>query len=148
MNTAYRYLDNMEDAKDAVQNTFMRIFINLSTYDSKRSNIHTWANTYCIKECLYLIRLKKRLQLTELSYESIVNTIDHFPYEDLRLEELNKRVHALNKEEKLIIQLFYYDELSHREIADILDLKESSSRSKLSRATNKLMLNWKSLLLF
>lgn len=148
MNTAYRYLENMEDAKDAVQNTFIRIFNNISTYDSNRSNIHTWANTYCIKECLYLIRSKKRLPLSELTYESLINTIDHFPSEDLRLEELSVYINCLNEEEKLIVQLFYFDELPHREIADLLGVKESSSRSKLSRATNKLMLNWKSLLLF
>jgi len=71
-------------------------------------------------------------------------------YEDENFspEVLRKKIDNLPEEHRMIIQLYYYDELSHKEIATLLNIQESSSRSRLSRAKDQLRINWKAALFF
>ena len=63
-------------------------------------------------------------------------------------EEILLRIESLSDEHKTILMLYYFDELSHKEIAALLNIKEVSSRSRLLRAREILKIRWKVAFIF
>ncbi|MBK9254379.1 MAG: RNA polymerase sigma factor [Saprospiraceae bacterium] len=142
MNTAYRYATDLDEAKDIVQNSFIRIFNNLHSFDQS-GNFYAWTKTICIREAIAVRRKNSNLTFTEdiitlAEKEGIEMEIDDVSHEKLKL-----LIDALPENHRTILMMYYYDELSHKEISELLDIKESSSRSKLSRARYELTTKWK-----
>lgn len=148
MSTANRYAKDMDEAKDIVQNTFIRIFNNLETYNFKKGNFISWTATICIREAIAIKRQNQPLIFKEDIVDVVEKQtqqleIDH----GVSLESLQSAINSLPENYKTILMMYYYDDLNHKEIAHILEIKESSSRSKLSRAKEELTKKWKLTLL-
>ena len=148
MAVAYRYTRDMDFAKDVVQNTFVRIFYNLEGYDVEKSGIVTWSKKICIHEAISFLRKHKKMVIQYDIDEVILPFQKEYEDENFSPEVLRKKIDNLPEEHRMIIQLYYYDELSHKEIATLLNIQESSSRSRLSRAKDQLRINWKAALFF
>lgn len=143
MRIAWRYTKDMDHAKDVVQDTFVRIFHALDGFDENKASLATWMRTICIHEAIGFLRRYKKFNWTDEITDNILSTDEDLMAGEMDTEELLMKMESLSDEHKTILMMYYFDELSHKEIAALLNIKEVSSRSRLLRAREILKIRWK-----
>ena len=96
------------------------------------NNFKPWIMKILANECYNLIRKNKRFELID-NLESL-NLI----HMDKSINNLKEIVEKLNKEYSSVIVLYYYEDMSIKQISDILNIPEGTVKSRLSRAKSKL----------
>lgn len=143
--TCVRYMGNRDEAKDVLQDSYMRIFKYAHTFDQKGGNLKGWMKTICIREALKQIKKKKRTaSMDELEY---IPTVDPMVIENMDTEKLHTMISELPEKQRTVFNLYVVEGYSHKEIAQLLKVEEASSRSILSRTKGMLkkrLLNIKS----
>jgi len=145
LGTCIRYMGNRSEAQDVLQDSFMRIFKYASTFDSNGGNLKGWMKTICIRESLRQIRKRKRMSsMDDLNY---IPTINPQVVASLDTEKLHEMISELPEKQRTVFNLHVVEGYSHKEIAELINVEEASSRSILSRTKSMLkkrLLNIKS----
>lgn len=133
-----RYLQNRDEAEDAMQDTFVKIFLGIGAFKGEGS-FEGWASRIAVNTCLSALKIKNRIQF-ERNLE-VVETIEFTEQEEqqLGLDEIMACMDALSHGYRTIINLFLVEGFSHREIAEKLNISESTSRSQCARARQALL---------
>ena len=137
-NTAYRITGNREEAEDMLQEAFTDCFRNIGSYRTE-STFGAWLKTIVINRCIS--RLRKRE--TELVY------IEDYSRHEVREEEppetiwpdqavIARAVERLPDGYRVVLSLYLLEGYDHTEIATILGISESTSKTQYSRAKDKL----------
>ena len=138
---AFSMLNNVTDAEDVMQDTYVNIYKYASMYNPRNKPL-AWILTITKNLCLNKLKQKKRRKETDISDIEHIITKDkrhmHHDYTFARtiLEELIE-------EEKKIIILSSVEGLKYREIAHLLDLNLSTVLSKYHRAMKKIRMKYK-----
>ena len=138
---AFLMLNNVTDAEDVMQDTYVNIYKYASMYNPRNKPL-AWILTITKNLCLNKLKQKKRRKETDISDIEHIITKDkrhmHHDYTFARtiLEELTE-------EEKKIIILSSVEGLKYREIAHLLDLNLSTVLSKYHRAMKKIRMKYK-----
>jgi len=148
MKIAWRYTKDIDHAQDVVQDAFVRIFHALDSFDESKAPLVTWMKTICIREAIGFLRKHKKFNWTDELSENLLSTDEELMAGEWDTEEILLRIESLSDEHKTILMLYYFDELSHKEIAALLNIKEVSSRSRLLRAREILKIRWKVAFIF
>lgn len=134
-------LSNLDDINDAIQETIINSYKSLSTLENP-NYFKTWIIKILINECNMIYRKKnkqlgifaklsrKTTIITEKTEKEIQTVENNLDFEIL--------IKNLDYEEKLIITLYYNNQYSISEIADILDMNINTTKSKFTRAKQKL----------
>ena len=129
-----RYLTDQNNLKDALQDTFINIFRNLHQFDAQKASIRTWAATITINNCLkYNAKTSKR-PIEQLIVDIHSTATTPTVFESITVTEVLKHIKQMPPNLYEVFNLFVIDEFSHEEISDILGIKSSLSRKRLSRA--------------
>ncbi len=150
LNTCYRFLNNREDSEDLTQEVFVEVYKSLPSFRGE-SKLSTWIYRIAVTKSLDFIRRKKRKKRFGI-IKKVLNTND--PIEDIkddnnpdpevRMEELdrikilNEALGALPENQRAAFTLSKYDEISYKEIAEILNTTIPSVESLIHRAKNNL----------
>lgn len=127
-----KYAQNQDDAKDFFQESFILIFNNLHQFNFK-SDLFFWAKKIVINHCITQLKKNKTFAFTDI--ENIQNHIDKkVEIDEFSTDELLKLVQELPPQYKMVFNLYVLDNYSHREIAEMLNISEGTSKSNLSRA--------------
>lgn len=140
-NLAYRMLGDSQEAEDAAQEVFVRVYRRLARYDNSRK-FSTWILAIATNFCIDLLR-KRRLRLVPL--EQIVpwaRTREASP-ESQTLEreardEMQVYLKRLNEKYRAVLILRYWQDLSCAEIGEVLRLPEGTVKTQLHRARKAL----------
>lgn len=147
-NLCYRMLNSAEDAEDAAQETFLRAYRSMKSYDNQRS-FPTWLLSIAAHLCIDQIR-KRRMTVV---------SIEDLPYADLsddspgpetsvgRLEERRKiraLLDSLAPLDRAAVVMYYWYEFSYEEIGEALNLSLSAVKSRLHRARLSMAQAWSS----
>ena len=139
---AKRYSVDNPQAKDYMQDGFLKIFENLHIYDPTKSNLLTWSKTILVNTILSHKRKKSipiiGIELIPDTYENVEYNQNPFDSDDNRINEIIDTLRSLPDHYRQIINLYFLDGWSHQEIADQLDIKVGTSRSLLSRGKQML----------
>ena len=127
---AKSYLRSEEDIADVMQDTVLSAYEHIGELKNP-AYFKTWLTRILINHCNDLLRQQRRY----ISTERIEDTSVFMPEEDREFYELLKE---LPEEYRTIFLLYYGEGFRVREIADILDLNESTVKSKLQRGRKKL----------
>ena len=146
-NLCYRMLEEPTEAEDAAQETFMKAYRNLGSYDPKRKFIN-WILAIASNHCVDRLR-KRRLSLISLQeinpWRAPAAEIEapESSLADLEQEqEIQQMLSELSGTDRAAIVLRYWYDLSYAEIAASLSLTESAVKSRLHRARNQLAESW------
>lgn len=127
-------------AEDATQEIFMKVFLNLSKFEEK-AKFSTWVYSITYNYCIdYLRRKKKQENIFSEDVEKAPDLADDIPDEVLLELEVNQLKNVLEQMpvgDKAILLMKYQDDLSIKEIAEVLDKSESAIKMKLKRAKEK-----------
>lgn len=133
--TAYNFLLNKDDAEDIVQEVFIKYFISNKSF---KDNNHekAWILTVTANLSKNVLRSKSRQNLELDDTMKIVdNTFEKAITEHSDLERAMKKLTA---DQRLVIYLFYYEQIPIKSIAKIMKSNENTVKSHLLRAKSKM----------
>jgi len=136
------YTDNADDAKDVLQETFLRAYKSVGRFRGD-SSFTTWLTRIAINICLNMKRDRKSSETLEedrvdaAQYQNARNH-DGDPEESLKGRELRERIMALvdtlPPRERMAFVLKHFEEMKIREISQIMKISEGTVKSFLHRA--------------
>lgn len=141
LNVAFRICNDLGQAEDLLQDSFIRAFKNLRSYKGTAS-FGSWLKRIVINTCLNHLRSRK-LEFEELIDEEkhpIEEQVD-FDSQDFLVEQVKHGISQLPTGYRLVISLYLLEGYDHKEIAEVLDISESTSKSQYNRAKRKLKEN-------
>lgn len=124
-------LKDKEDIEDAIQNTIIKSFQKRNSL-KQDEYFRTWLIKILINECTQILRKGKRV--TYLS-ENRDTDIYNDSYENI---DLTKAINSLSDELRVTTVLFYFEDMSTKDIAKLLKISDGTVRSRLTRARTKL----------
>ena len=128
----YRYVAQESDVKDVLQNSFVKIFTSLPTFKFRgEDSLKAWMTRIVVNESLNFLQSRKKLLfvdderiLRDLPDEEEVNL------DRISDDELHQLIRELPDGYRTVLNLFVFEGLSHRQIAELLSIKESTSASQ------------------
>ncbi|WP_223491383.1 RNA polymerase sigma factor [Sutcliffiella horikoshii] len=133
-----RMVKNSEEAKDLVQECFIKVYGQLDKYERKGS-FASWLYRVSVNHCMDTFR-KKQLHTVEYSDEtgggSLTPEVIYLQKE--KYKQLESLLATLKKEDRLIVLLKYTNDLSYEEIGAILDIPIHTVANKIHRAKNQM----------
>ena len=137
LRTCYLYLKDYQLAEDAVQETFIKAMKSYELFEHKSSE-KTWLMRIAINCCKNVMRTKW-FRTRQNNLENHMNGINDDPINDfLEKDSVSSVIMALNADDRQIIVLYYYQELSVKEIAIIIGKSENTTMQRLNRARGKM----------
>lgn len=132
-----RYFQCREEAMDALQEGFIKVFKDLSQFDSAKGSFVLWIRRIFINTCLEMLRKRKMIfsdinEMYDLMEEN-VNALDN-----LGLKDLVSLIQKLPDGYRTVFNLYVIEGYSHAEIAGMLNITENTSKSQLFKAKNAL----------
>lgn len=125
---AFNVCKNQEDAQDVVQDAFLQYYTCKKEFENEQ-HIRAWLIRIVINKAKNMNRTFWRRN--KLSLEDYMETLT---FETPESETLFETVMGLPEKYRIIIHLFYYEDYSVHEIADILNISESNVKIRLMRA--------------
>lgn len=130
-----KYSANYEQAKDLLQDSFIKIFQNIEQFRGEGA-FEGWMTRIVINTAIKRSKINgTHLRILEDYSEEIVEDLDD---EHLSLDFLIKIIQELPEAYRLVFNLYVMEEHSHKEIAEMLGISEGTSKSNLARARIKL----------
>ncbi len=146
---ARKFLSNYEDVRDVVQDIFLKVYENIRSFDTNRK-FSTWL--YRIAHNELVNRLKKRRMILPLfDLDTFLPFVlhDNTLREDIDRQDVKKMIDAclngLDAKYREPIILYYLEELSYREIADVMQIPISTVGIRIKRAKDKMKTVFKKL---
>lgn len=131
MSICYRYTKNKSDAEDVLQESFINIFKSLNKFNHKGS-FEGWTRRITVNCALRFI--EKRNNKRTISDDNIHIVFEPTIIDSIQVDELLELITQLPEGYQTVFNLSIIDGYKHKEIAEMLNIKESSSRSQLLKA--------------
>ena len=142
MSICYRYTRNEDDAADLLNKGFLKILSGLSKYDSSLP-FQKWIKRIMINTIIDEFRKNK-------TYKTLMHHVDLSTMENhaslnlneaeirLSAEDIHRCINKLPDSSKMVLNMFVFEDMSHKEIAKVLSISEGTSKWHLSNARNLL----------
>jgi len=138
-NVAYRMMSDQDAAQDMMQDGFIKAFSKLDSY-SGEVIFGGWLKRIIVNTCLDEIRKKKdMLSFDDARFlEPVLEIEDNFSEKELVVEEIKNCINNLPEKYAVVINLFLIEGYDYDEISSILEIRNSTARSLVSRAKVKI----------
>lgn len=138
-NTALRIVNNSGEAEDIMQNSFLDAFGKLETWHGT-GTFGSWLKRIVINNAVDAIRQHRELRMLTDDELEIPDFATENPYDDIeaRVEEVKKAMNQLSHEDRIILSLFLLEGYDHEEISGILEISYNATRTRYSRARQRL----------
>jgi RNA polymerase sigma-70 factor (ECF subfamily) len=133
-----QYIKDLHQAEDIMITAFMKVFTNLKNFKHEGS-FEGWIRRIMINECISYIRVQKKVKFIEdenYFEESFNNIESQFSVDDIQF-----LIDNLPDGYKMVFNLYVIEGYKHHEIAELLGIKEGTSKSQLSHARKMLQNN-------
>lgn len=140
-----RLVSRIEDAEEVYQDVFIKAFNNIDRYDAEKASLKTWISRIAYNEAISFLRRKPQPiiyfednedKAEALSEAEVEKTLGQPNEETVQL--IQSAIQHLPPDEQAIITMFYYEEMSLKEIAFVTESIPTTIASKLSRTRKKL----------
>ena len=146
---ALHWVQDRELAKEAVQDTILRIWDTADRYDPARSQPFTWCAMILRGKCLDLIRKQSRKPLLVDDLENGEKLLDHQSSNDGladimfhdSISQVRQALASLDEHEKLVIRDALFDPASNSQLAERWQVPIGTVKTKIHRAMSKLRLS-------
>ncbi len=131
-----RYLSSIDDARDAMQDGFVKVFTNLHKYEG-RSSFNTWITRIMMNTAIDMLKKLNKIQFVSDDNHLTTDNLsdeDYIEAPELNQTQLLELIDNMPNGYKMIFNMYAIDGLSHKEIANTLNISEGTSKSQLNRA--------------
>jgi RNA polymerase sigma-70 factor (ECF subfamily) len=128
-----QYAGGEDDAKDIMQEGFIKVFNKIEQYSGKGSIIG-WIRRIMINTALEKYRTRVRTQSMDDRNVNIEEETEEEILDTLEAEEIIKIIQKLSPQYRMVFNLYAIEGYSHKEISELIGISEGTSKSNLSRA--------------
>ena len=136
-NAAFRILGNREDAADATQITFLKVFEHLDSYDA-RYKLFSWIYRIVVNESIDQLHRSRQLQSLDDDEESGADGPEECAASALLSRRVQVGLMELQEEYRVVLVLRHFSDCSYEQIGDILQLPEKTVKSRIYTARQRL----------
>ncbi len=134
----YRYAYNRQDAEDMLQEGFIKVFTQIGSFQNKGS-FEGWVRRIMVHTCInFLKKYKKFNENVDLEMAASVATKSDWIPAILQAKMVVECIRQLPVGYRTVLNLYAIEGFSHKEIGQILEIEESTSRSQYTRAKQML----------
>ena len=138
LSVCYRYAKSREDAEDMLQEGFIKVFSQISKYEN-RGSLEGWILRIIVHTCInHLKKNRKFNDHVDLAYAGNLMIREESIQGILQAKHIVECIRMLPIGYRTVLNLYAIEGYSHREIGNLLDIEESTSRSQYTRARNML----------
>lgn len=140
-NTCLRILNNASEAEDVLQESFVEAFRNLQRFEY-RTSFGGWLKQICINRSINQLNKKKVnwVDMDEIGADRFAAEADIDESDTgLKVEKVKKAIMSLPDGYRTVLSLYLLEGYDHQEIAEILNVAESTTRTQYIRAKQKLV---------
>ena len=141
LNVAWRIVNSQADAEDILQESFLSAFRNIHSYKGEAS-FGAWLKRIVVNKAINHIR-KRKLEMSDVEIGAVDIAEEESAHENdpevlLSVERIKKAIPRLPDGFRAVLSLYLLEGYDHGEIADILGITESTSKSQFNRAKSRL----------
>jgi RNA polymerase sigma factor (sigma-70 family) len=137
-NVAYRIIGREEDAEDALQEAFISGFRNLESYRGDAA-FGAWIKRIVVNKAINIVKKRRFESIPDDDRFDVAESDDSAEYkEELTVERVKSAIAQLPDGYRSVLTLYLLEGYDHQEIAEIMNISESTSKSQLNRAKSKL----------
>lgn len=134
-----RYIPNREDLHDVLQESFIKIFTNISGFEYRgKGSLRAWLTKIVVNEALHFLRDQNGMMFVDTAQEPIDVPVQEPAVSDLSEGQLMKMIEKLPPGYRVVFNLYVIEGKSHQEIAQMLNIKPDTSASQFYKARNML----------
>lgn len=134
LGVCYRFAKSREDAEDMLQEGFIKVFTQLHQYRNEGA-LEGWIRRIIVHTCINVLKKNKKFSdSVDLIYAGNLHTNEEFVPAIIQAKQVVECIRMLPLGYKTVLNLYAIEGYSHREIGDMLDIEESTSRSQYTRA--------------
>lgn len=138
-----RYINDSKVVEEVLCNGFLKIFKYLPTaFFASEGQCINWMKQIMINECLMQLR-KKKIVYEDIDTIDETYTMHYDPLQQLSLQMILQLIQLLPEGYKTVFNLYTFEQLSHKEIAAMLEISEQTSKSQLFKAKRNLQTSLK-----
>ncbi len=133
LSVCYRFASSREDAEDMLQEGFIKVFTHIHTFGNKGA-FEGWVRRIVVHTCINILKRNKKFnesvdldQVTQVQVKDNIHSL-------IQAKQVVECIRLLPMGYRTVLNLYAIEGFSHREIGEILDIEESTSRSQYTRA--------------
>ena len=136
---ALRILKSKEEAEDVVQDCFIKGFEKIHQL-KEDANLGAWLKRIVINKSLDVVRDKKNVVFVDETFiletkSEVEDEVNH----DVSIDFIKECIHKLKEKYSIILVLYMIEDYNHREIGEMLNIKESTVRNQYKRGKDQLL---------
>jgi RNA polymerase sigma factor (sigma-70 family) len=140
-NTCLRMLNNVAEAEDVLQESFIEAFKNLERFEH-RTSFGGWLKQICINRSINQLK-KRKIDWVDMEKTAVYDHADEKEIDEaetmMQVESVKKAIMKLPDGYRTVLNLYLMEGYDHEEIAEILNVAESTTRTQYMRAKQKLL---------
>lgn len=130
----YRFAHNREDAEDMLQEGFIKVFLQIHTFEN-RGAFEGWVRRIIVHTCINILKKNKKFnESVDIIHATGVQIREESVPAIIQAKQVVECIRLLPIGYRTVLNLYAVEGYSHREIANMLDIEESTSRSQYTRA--------------
>lgn len=138
LSVCYRFANSREDAEDMLQEGFIKVFTQMHTFQNKGA-FEGWIRRIIVHTCINFLKKNKKFNNSiDLEQADYLEVKEETMPSVMQARQIIECIRLLPLGYRTVLNLYAMEGYSHKEIADMLDIEESTSRSQYTRAKSML----------
>ncbi len=134
----YRFAHNREDAEDMLQEGFIKVFLQIHTFEN-RGAFEGWVRRIIVHTCINILKKNKKFnESVDIIHATGIYIREESVPAIVQAKQIVECIRLLPIGYRTVLNLYAIEGYSHREIAEVLNIEESTSRSQYTRAKSML----------
>ena len=134
LGVCYRFAKNREDAEDMLQEGFIKIFTQLHQYRNEGA-LEGWIRRIVVHTCINVLKKNKKFsESVDIIHANSIHVNEDMIPSIMQAKQVVECIRMLPLGYRTVLNLYAIEGYSHKEIARMLDIEESTSRSQYTRA--------------
>jgi RNA polymerase sigma factor (sigma-70 family) len=141
-NNISRYISDIDERENVLQDTFIKIWLNIDKYDSSKGALYTWILNVGNNTAIDFVRRKaNKIRTQDVGLEVLID----YPVADNNSEYIgfNQIINQLEPKQKQVIDLHYFMGYTHQQTAEYLNIPEGTVKTRLKNAIKQLKIYFK-----
>ena len=141
LNTAFRIVDNLDEAQDVLQEAFLDAFSRIGDF-RQETTFGLWLKQIVVHRAINLLR-KRKMDLVSIEDEQVGDLADDDFYDDedllYKVAQVKEAIKLLPEGYRVVLSLYLLEGYDHEEIGQVLKINENTSRTQFLRAKRRLI---------
>ena len=138
LSVCYRFAHNREDAEDMLQEGFIKVFGQIHTFQNKGA-FEGWIRRIIVHTCINNLKKNKKFnESVDIIHATTIQVREESVPSIVQAKQVVECIRILPIGYRTVLNLYAIEGYSHKEIAEVLDIEESTSRSQYTRAKQML----------